>query len=92
MIKKIILLKGRVQGVGCRNYCAKYARKFAIQGSATNLRDGTVKLIVAAENELIIKEYISSLISNPGGFMFYGDIRDIDVSDYSGKIDGDYNF
>jgi len=92
MIKKTIILKGRVQGVGCRNYCAKYARKFAIQGSATNLRDGTVKLIVEAENGSIIQKYISALISNPGGFMFYGDIRDVDVSDYSGSIDGDYNF
>ena len=92
MVKKVIILKGRVQGVGCRNYCAKYARKFAIKGSATNLSDGTVKLIVEAENELIIQKYISALITNSGGFSFYGNIRDADVSDYSGKIDGDYNF
>ena len=91
MIKKIIL-KGRVQGVGCRSYCARYARKFAIHGSATNLRDGSVRLIIEAENELIIKNYISSLISNPDRYNFYGNIRDIDVSDYAGKIDGDYNF
>ena len=92
MIKKMITLKGRVQGVGCRNYCAKYARKLFINGSATNLRDGSVRLLVEAENELIIQEYISSLLKNPGMFMFYGSIRDIDVSDYAGKIDGDYNF
>ena len=91
MIKKIIL-KGRVQGVGCRGYCTKYARKFAIHGSATNLRDGSVRLIIKAGNELIIKNYITSLISNPDGYNFYGAIRDIDVSDYTGKIDGDYNF
>jgi acylphosphatase len=91
-MRKKIILKGRVQGVGCRGYCAKYARKFGIRGSATNLKDGTVMLIVEAENELIIRNYISSLLSNPGGFNFYGNIKDIDVSDYSGKIDGDYNF
>ncbi|MCL1865764.1 MAG: acylphosphatase [Spirochaetes bacterium] len=91
MIKKIIL-KGKVQGVGCRGYCARYAGKFAIRGSATNLRDGTVRLIIEAENELIVQKYISSLLSNPDGYMFYGNIKDMDVSDYLGKIDGDYNF
>jgi acylphosphatase len=91
MIKKIIL-KGKVQGVGCRGYCARYAKKLTIHGSATNLRDGSVRLILEAENELIFQRFISSLLSNPDGYMFYGNIRDIDVSDYSGKIDGDYNF
>ncbi|MCL1833882.1 MAG: acylphosphatase [Leptospirales bacterium] len=91
MIKKIIL-KGQVQGVGCRGYCARYAKKSAIHGSATNLRDGTVRLILEAENESIFQRFISSLLSNPDGYMFYGTIRDIDVSDYSGKIEGDYNF
>jgi acylphosphatase len=91
MIKKVIL-KGRVQGVGCRGYCARYAKKLAIHGSATNLRDGSVRLILEAEDELIFQRFISSLLSNPDEYMFYGNIRDIDVSDYSGKIDGDYNF
>ena len=50
MIKKVIL-KGRVQGVGCRGYCAKYARRFLINGSASNQHDGSVKLILNVNDE-----------------------------------------
>ncbi len=91
MLKKVIL-KGRVQGVGCRGYCAKYARRFYINGSASNMRDGSVKLILNAENESTFQSYITSLISNPDGYLFYGSIADITIEDYSGKIEGDYNF
>jgi len=91
MIKKVIL-KGRVQGVGCRGYCAKYARKFLINGSASNLYDGSVKLILNVSDEAIFKRYITSLISNPDGYHFWGIIDDISISDFSGKTDGDYNF
>lgn len=91
MVKKVIL-KGRVQGVGCRGYCAKYAHKYLINGSASNLYDGSVKLILNVKDEEIFKRYISSLLSNPEGYFFYGTIDDMSISDYSGKTDGDYNF
>ena len=91
MIKKIIL-KGRVQGVGCRGYCGRYARKYLIKGSATNISDGTVRLILNINDELVLQRFIASLISNPDGLMFYGTIDDISISDHMGKTDGDYNF
>lgn len=91
MIKKVVL-KGRVQGVGCRGYCAKYARKFLIHGSASNLYDGSVLLIIDVNDDEIFKHYINSLISNPDGYYFWGNINDVSISDYSGKTDGDYNF
>ncbi len=91
MIKKIIL-KGRVQGVGCRGYCAGYARKYLINGSATNLGDGSVRLIINISDELVLQRFVSSLISNPDNRIFYGSIEDISVSDYSGVTAGDYNF
>ena len=91
MIKKVIL-KGRVQGVGCRGYCAKYARKYLINGSATNLHDGSVKLLLSIKDDSIFKTYITSLLTNPDGYMFWGIIDDISISDYSGIIEGDYNF
>ena len=91
MIKKVIL-KGRVQGVGCRGYCAGYARKYLITGSATNLGDGTVRLILDIRDELVLQRFVSSLISNPDNRIFYGSIEDVSISDYSGKTDGDYNF
>lgn len=91
-MKKKVILKGRVQGVGCRGYCAKYAKKFHINGSATNLYDGSVRLILSTQSDEIFKSYITSLITNPDGYMFYGIIEDISINDYSGKIEGDYNF
>ena len=91
MIKKVIL-KGRVQGVGCRGYCAKYARRFAISGSASNLHDGSVRLILNVNEEAVFKQFISSLITNPEGYYFWGSIEDVSISDHSGKTDGDYNF
>ena len=91
MIKKVIL-KGRVQGVGCRGYCAKYARRFKINGSASNLHDGSVRLILDVNDDTVFKSFITSLISNPEGYYFWGTIDDISISDYSGKIGGDYNF
>ncbi|HNX24412.1 MAG TPA: acylphosphatase [Spirochaetota bacterium] len=91
MIKKVIL-KGRVQGVGCRGYCAKYARKFHINGSASNQYDGSVKLLLNVNDEIVFKRFITSLITNTEGYMFWGSIDDISIDDYSGKTGGDYNF
>ncbi len=91
MIKKVIL-KGRVQGVGCRGYCAKYARRYMMHGSASNLHDGSVRLILNVSDEELFKQFIASLITNPEGYYFWGSIEDVSISDYSGKTDGDYNF
>lgn len=91
MIKKVIL-KGTVQGVGCRGYCAKYARRYLIHGSATNLMDGSVKLIINIKDESVFKRFVTALITNPENYLFYGSIEDVLISDYSGNTDGDYNF
>lgn len=91
MIKKVILT-GRVQGVGCRGYCSRYARKYLIKGSATNQSDGSVRLILNVTDESVLQRFVSSLISNPDGLMFYGTIEDVSISDYNGRTDGDYNF
>jgi len=89
---KKIVLKGRVQGVGCRGYCSLYARRYGLKGSATNLSDGTVRLIIDSDDEKIVGRFINALLSNPDGHMFYGRITDMDVSDYTGKVYGDYLF
>jgi len=91
MAKKIIL-KGIVQGVGCRGYTARYARIFGLKGSATNLNNGTVRLLIDCDDDKIISAYVSALIQNPKGIMFYGKITDFEVNDYDGKITGDYVF
>ena len=45
-MSKRILLKGIVQGVGCRQYCIRYARKNLFSGCVSNLRDGNVELLL----------------------------------------------
>ena len=57
MPKKIIL-KGHVQGVFCRKYCSVYAKQMKINGSATNLPDDTVQLILMTDDLKLVKEYI----------------------------------
>lgn len=89
---KKILLKGRVQGVGCRGYCAKYARQYGIKGSATNLSNGSVKLILDCKESTMLKDYINSLIQNPDRYPFFGKITGIEVSECTGNINGDYMF
>lgn len=91
MIKKVIL-KGRVQGVGCRGYCYRYAKKYAMKGSATNLNNGSVQLLLSFQDENLFKQYITSLLTNPDRVTFFGHIDDISISDYNGKTEGDYNF
>lgn len=91
MARKIIL-KGIVQGVGCRGYCAKYARKLNIHGSATNLSNGSVCIIIRTDNDDIVNLYMESLIANPERYHFFGRITGYDVSSHSGSTDGDYTF
>lgn len=87
-----LILHGRVQGVFCRNYCRQYAMKMKIRGSATNLRDGTVRVILETDDESAVKRYILNLKKNPYGMAFYGSIEDVDVSGYDGPLRGDYVF
>jgi acylphosphatase len=85
MAKKIIL-KGIVQGVGCRGYTARYARIFGLKGSATNLNNGTVRLLIDCDDDKNNISLYQRPNSKPKGIMFYGKITDFEVNDYDGKI------
>ncbi len=87
-----IILDGSVQGVFCRYYCSQYAKRYKIHGSASNMRDGTVRLLLNTEDQNLVKEYITALQTNPVAVQFYGKITDIQIFDYSGPIQGDYVF
>lgn len=89
---KELILTGRVQGVFCRKYCADNAKKLKIRGSATNLHDGSVRVIIDTDDSKKISDFINALKSNPFGINFYGRIDNISTSDYSGPIRGDYIF
>lgn len=91
-----LILKGRVQGVGCRYYCAQVARKMKIQGNVTNLPDGSVRLIINCEDMETMKKFVSNLKNNRYGFNFYGTITGISVQKITEesckKIRSDYSF
>lgn len=89
---KELILTGRVQGVFCRYYCMQNGKKLGIHGSASNLRDGSVQVLLNCEDDARINDFIKTLKQNPYGFEFFGRIDNIEVSDYSGPTRGDYTF
>lgn len=91
MAKKLII-HGRVQGVFCRAYCSKYAQKLHIRGAASNLADGTVRVLLDTNASPLIDQFIFDIKTNPDGFMFYGRIESVDVENYAGPLTGDYQF
>ena len=91
MAKKLIL-QGRVQGVFCRAYCSQYARERRIRGTASNLSDGSVRVLLNTDDMELVTQFISDIKNNPRGFTFYGRIESVDVSEYSGSLTGEYQF
>lgn len=87
-----LILSGNVQGVYCRAYCKNNAVKLNLKGSASNLFDGTVKVVLDTVDRRLIDEFIRCLKENPYHFNFYGQIDNIKVEDYEGAVTGDYNF
>lgn len=90
MAEKLILT-GRVQRVGCRQYCTEYAGMLGIHGSATNNADGSVTVLLDADDSLV-SVFISRLMNNPEGVLFFGEIKHIERSPYTGPLSGDYVF
>jgi acylphosphatase len=89
---KQLILHGVVQGVFCRYYCSETAKRLGIHGSATNLYDGTVQVLLDTDDDALINSFIHALKTNPYGIRFYGSISRVDISDYQGTIRGDYRF
>ena len=89
---KELILSGVVQGVFCRYYCSQNAKKLGIRGSASNLRDGTVRVLLDSDDEDLIQEYAQALKDNPYNIRFYGKIQNITIRNFQGSITGDYQF
>ncbi len=64
MKHKRIIVKGLVQGVGFRYYCAKKALELSIKGYARNMEDGSV-LIEAEGDDNLVEEFISYVRIGP---------------------------
>lgn len=87
-----LILHGKVQGVACRHYCSLYGRMTGLRGSATNLADGTVRVLLDTDDQASARAYMRALMENPRCLAFYGFIARIDLRGYEGKISGDYMF
>ena len=58
-VRRRVIYRGRVQGVGFRYRAVSIARRFPVLGYVKNLRDGTVELVVEGEpgpSEAFLKE------------------------------------
>ncbi|HOF13158.1 MAG TPA: acylphosphatase [Spirochaetota bacterium] len=89
---KRLILHGVVQGVFCRYYCSETAKHLGLHGSASNLPDGTVEVLLDTDDNTRLEAFIQALKTNPYDIRFYGSISTVDISDYHGTIRGDYRF
>jgi len=63
-----------------------------IAGSASNLRDGNVRVLLDTDDDGKVRQYMEALRTNPAGVQFWGSISAIEVREYNGPIGGDYTF
>lgn len=89
---KKLILSGNVQGVRCRGFCQDIAKIMNIHGSASNLVNGNVQVILNTTDETLIKQYIDQLKTNNLNIRYWGKITQIEIKDYQGIVKGDYNF
>jgi acylphosphatase len=53
LVRKRVVVGGRVQGVGFRAACAAQARAFGVAGSVRNLPDGRVEAVFEGEPDAV---------------------------------------
>ena len=53
MIRKRVVVEGRVQGVGFRASCARRAREAGVHGSVRNRHDGCVEAVFEGADEAV---------------------------------------
>jgi acylphosphatase len=79
------IVRGRVQGVGFRDFVESHARQLEVSGFVQNLRDGSVEVVAEGE-ELVLRQLIARLREGPQ--MSRVDALDVDWREASGKHDG----
>ncbi|MGL4369378.1 MAG: acylphosphatase [Spirochaetota bacterium] len=87
-----IILSGRVQGVGCRYYCARAAKAMGLRGAATNMEDGTVRVILDTDDREQALAYARAAADNAFGLHFYGKISRYEARFSGLPVSGDYEW
>jgi len=60
-----VVFHGRVQGVGFRATLIEHAQRFGLKGTAKNLSDGSVEVVVQGEKERL-EQFLSAVEADPG--------------------------
>ncbi|AQR72926.1 acylphosphatase [Sphingomonas sp. LM7] len=55
MVTQRILVSGRVQGVGFRDWVVRTAQRSGLTGWVRNVKDGRVEILVSGEDETVAK-------------------------------------
>ena len=76
MVRRRAVVKGRVQGVFFRDTCRRVAREHNVAGSAANLPDGSVEVILEGEPSSV-EEVLEWCRSGPS----YADVTSVEVSE-----------
>jgi len=63
-----------------------------LRGGASNIRDGSVVVLLDSDDPEKVRLYIEYLLSNPSGYYFNGRIDNYTIEDFSGPVKGDYSF
>lgn len=78
-----LLVHGKVQGVGYRWFVKEIAEEEKLFGYVKNNHDGTVEIVVEAENEDKIKKFIERIKQeHPYAIVKKVDVLEISVNNY----------
>lgn len=79
-----ILVSGKVQGVGFRNFVAAHAEALGLRGWVRNLRDGRVEILTDAEDETL-ENFRSQIEQGPRR----SHVEEMNLNEVDVAIDGD---
>ena len=85
--RKMIILKGKVQGVFFRDFAKQNANKLGIVGYAKNLRNGNLEIMAQGE-ERKVDEFIKLCRRGP----IFAKVEGVDVRDEKIDDEADYDF
>jgi acylphosphatase len=78
------VIRGRVQGVGFRNFVREAARGYGVSGEVWNRSDGAVEAVAEHSDPGILEAFAAALESGPGY------IRDLQVEPATGRGYGSF--
>ncbi len=73
---RVVVVSGRVQGVGYRFFCQRKAHEYGVRGWAKNCADGTVQVMAVGSADSL-REFLAELSRGPR----FGRVEDVAISD-----------